>query len=780
MIAENRGKSELKQYRREQPSIGISWPRDDAFDKVTGREKFAADYYDGPFLWAGVKRSEIAHARLIGVDVKKALEIAGVKAALTSRDTPGTNRQGIVKKHQPVLADTKIRRVGEPLALVIAENKEALKKALEAIRVECEPLPAIFDPLKALDSDAPLIHEDSERGNLMDEITVTAGDGEEGLRQSDVVIDWEFETSRQEHAYLETEAGWARLEPDHQLVVVASTQSPFRDRMEIAFALGLEIERVRVIAPYLGGGFGGKDGCNVQCLLALAALNSDGAPVKMWWSREESFLAGHKRVPARTTYRLGAMKDGTLRALDCSILMDCGPYEHLGAEVLSLSVEHAGGAYRIPDVRIRGRCVHTNNPMGGPFRGFGAPQTNAAIEQLMDMLAQRLSLDPLEIRLKNAARRGDKHALGMSLTHSTGAYHCVERLRDHPLWKERDIWKSRAGAFKKRGVGVALVSQGAGYGPVIPDVANAKVELTTDGSIRIDCAVSDMGQGNASTFLQIAGDLLNQEASRLIPVLPDTGKTLPSGSSAAGRTTYTYAQALIDALDKLKRKLFERASDLLFAPSADDMALAPGRVTHTPSGREIPLSRLARFMAPEERVAVAYWRAPMAKDKIDITTTTAFLGIPHTIFSYAAHLCYVEVDELTGRVLVDRYVTVNDCGRVINPCLFEQQIQGGVAQGLGFALSEEFKSERGTPRTGDLATYIIPTALDCPDMETISLDLFEHTGPFGLKGAGEISINGPLPAVANAVADVCGSRLNKAPLTAERLLVKLETEKKKS
>jgi len=760
----------LKQYRREQPEIGISWPRDDAFSKVTGREKFAADFYGEHFLWGGVKRSHIPHARLIGVNVEPALKIAGVRAALTGRDTPGTNRQGIVKKHQPVLADVKIRRVGEPLALVIADNKEALRQALVAIEIEYEPLPGVFDPLEALQPDAPLIHEDSERGNLMDEIAVTAGDCGEGFKQSEVIIEWEFETSRQEHAYLETEAGWACLEPNNELVVVASTQSPFRDRMEIASALGLEIERVRVIAPYLGGGFGGKDGCNVQCLLALAALKSDGIPVKMWWSREESFLASYKRIPARVTCRLGAMKDGRLNALDCSILMDSGPYEHLGAEVLSLSVEHAGGAYRIPHVNIVGRCVYTNNPMGGPFRGFGAPQTNAVIEQLMEMLAERLSMDPLEVRLKNAARRGDKNALGVRLIHSTGARDCAERLQDHPLWKERDVWKARAGAFKRRGVGIALVSQGAGYGPVIPDVANAKVELTAEGEFRVDCSVSDMGQGNAATFLQIAGDLLNQESSRLIPVLPDTGKTLPSGSSAASRTTYTYARALIKAVNLLKQRLCERASDLLFAPTTDDMALAPGRVVHLPSGREIPLSHLAKFMAPKERVAVAYWRAPMAKDKINITTTTAFLGIPHTLFSYAAHLAYVEVDEITGRVGVERYLSVNDCGRLINPCVFEQQIQGGVAQGLGFALHEEFKSAMGAPQSADFATYIVPTALDCPDMETVSINLFEHTGPYGLKGAGEISINGPLPAVANAVYDACGVRLNKAPLTSERVL----------
>ena len=760
---------------KKEPQIGVSLPRADAWTKVTGRERFAADYYGTDFLWAGVKRSTVPHARLKNINVEEARCHPGVFAVFTHADVPGPNRQGIIKKEQPVLVDQKVRRIGDSLALVLAEDKIALDRALELIEVELEPLPAVFDPIEALERDAPLIHEDCPQGNLLNEIQVQCGDFARGLDDSDVIVEWTFETGRQEHAYLETEAGWAYMDENRDLVIVASTQSPFRDRMEIAAALALEPERIRVISPFLGGGFGGKDGCTVQCLLALAALKSSGRPVKMWWSREESFLAGTKRLPASMHYRLGAKDDGTLHALDCSIIMDTGPYEHLSGEVLALAVEHAGGAYRIPHVRINGRCVYTNNPVGGPFRGFGVPQVTAAIEQMMDMLAFRLNLDPMDIRLRNVVRRGDKSSVGVTLVNSTGGFECLHHIAEHPLWTDRENWKKQAGPFKRRGVGLSSVHQGMGYGPVIPDVGNAKIELTDEGRIRVACGVSDMGQGNATAFLHIAGHILNQHMDDLELITPDTAQTLPSGSSTASRTTYTYANALIGAANGLKQKIFQRVSDLLLAPTTNECALLSGRVRHLPSGREIPLSKLSKILAPFERVSTHYWRAPTAKDSIDIVSNSELMGIPHIVFSYAAHLACVEVDELTGRVEVIHYLAASDCGHVMNPQLFEQQIQGGIAQGLGFALYEDFLVNDGRAVTTDLATYILPTAMDSPDMDSVSANLFESTGPFGLKGAGEIAINGVLPAVANAVADACTVRIARAPLTPEKILEALDS-----
>ncbi len=755
------------------PQIGRPELRADAPAKVVGAEKYAADYYEPGLVWAGAKRAGLPHARLLGLDVEAARSLPGVIAVLTAADVAGTNRQGVVRKDQPVLVDDKIRHCGDAVALVLAEDRATLEKALNLIELEVEPLPAVFDPEEALKDGAPVIHEENEQGNVLLEAELTTGDGEAALGRCDAVVEAEFELPRQEHAYLETEAGWAFVDGDGKLTIVASTQTPFRDRAEVAEALGLEAAEVRVIAPYLGGGFGGKDGVTVQSLLGLAALNYPDRPIKMWWSREESFLAGAKRHAVKARYRLGAKADGTLEALAVRLVYDTGPYDHLGGVVMTLGLEHAAGPYRIPNVSLKGCVVYTNNPVGGPFRGFGVPQVHAAMEQTIDLLAAEVGLDPLEIRRLNGVRRGDKNAAGVTLTGSTGFMDCLDRLAEHPLWREREAWKAAAGRFKKRGVGVAGVMQGLGYGPVVPDTANAKIELTEQGRFKVYAGVADMGQGNASTYLQIAGEIMGQDAARLELVLPDTDQTLPSGSASASRTTYTFGRALIAAAETLKRRLLERAADMLMARSPQEIALAPGRLIHRPSGRELPLTGLARMLDPSERAAVGRYRAPTAGEVPVADEAVRLHGLPHAVFSYGAHLALIEVDELTGRVEVKKYLTATDCGRVMNPQLLAQQMHGGVVQGLGYALLEELVVEAGLTRTTDLSTYLIPTALDAPEMEAIAVETHESSGPYGLKGAGEVPINGPLPAVANAVADALGIRIFKAPLTAERVLTAL-------
>ncbi len=699
-----------------------------------------------------------------------AARLPGVLQVLTHKDISGTNRQGVVRKDQPVLADDKIRHCGDALALVLAENKAALKAAIDSIKVEYDPLPGVFDAELALKDGAPRVHEDHAGGNVLLHADLKTGKGTAAEAECDVLLEACFQTPRQEHAYLETEAGWAFVETDGRLVIVCSTQTPFRDRAEVAEALGLNMRQVRIVAPYSGGAFGGKDGVTVQTLLGLAALHSGGRPVKIWWSREESFLSGTKRHAARMYYRLGAKKDGTLHYLDVRLYYDTGPYDHLGGVVMTLALEHAGGPYRIPNAVLRGWSVYTNNPIGGAFRGFGVTQVSAAIEQMMGMLGGRLGIDPIELRLKNALKKGDRNSVGKTLVSSTGMIECLEVVRNHPLWKQQANWKSDVKRFKHRGVGVSAVMQASGYGPVVPDFANAKLELTLDGNIRVYCGVVDMGQGNASTSLQMAGSILNQDASRMEVVLPDTDRTLPSGSASASRCTYTFGNALIVAAEMLKTRIQQRAADLLMAGTREELVLAPGVVRHLRTGRELSLSTVAGFLHEDERVVTSHFRAPVAGEELGVPEEIRLHGMPHTLFSYAAHLACVEVDELTGVVEVNRYLSVSDCGNVVNPQIYEQQIHGGIAQGLGYALCEEFETSEGTILTPDFSTYVIPTAQDIPEMDSIAVEIYEHTGPFGLKGVGEVATNGPLPAVANAVSDACGVRIFQSPLTPERIL----------
>lgn len=753
--------------------IGENMPRPDASTKATGSERFAADCYGENLLWAGVKRAGVAHALIRGINTEAAGKTPGVVAVFTAKDVTGSNRQGVIRKDQPVLADDRVRHCGDAVAMVVAENKTALAAALGLIELYLEPLPAVFDPEEALSAAAPIIHPDHPQGNALFHAAIGAGDGEKAFADCAEIVEAQFDLPRQAHVFLETENGSAIMDSEGMIEIVASTQTPFRDRFEVAEALGIEISRIRIIAPYCGGGFGGKDGITVQSLLALAALHCPGRTVKMSWSREESFLAGSKRHPARLYYRLGADRNGGLQALSARIYYDTGPYDHLGGAVAALGLEHAGGPYRIPHTRLEVWAVYTNNPLSGAFRGFGVPQVAAAMESMMDLLADRLGLSPLAIRMKNALVRGDRCPAGVTRDGSIGLSACLKTLESHPLWKQREKWKKEAGPFARRGTGIACVWHGMGYGPVVPDSATAGIELTSEGMFRVIGGVVDMGQGNAATYLQIAGDILCQRPDSLELVLPDTGLTFPSGSASASRTTYTFGNALIGAAEALKQRLLARGADLFMVADRTEIIMVPGALRHLPTGRELPLSRLASLLNPAERSATHHFRAEVSKQMPGIDANLRLHGFPHTTFSYAVHLARVEVDELTGRLAVVSFLTVSDCGRLINPQLFTGQQEGGVAQGLGYALFEELSSTEGRIQSSDLTTYIVPTAADIPALETIAVPLADPSGPYGLKGAGEIGIDGPAPAVANAVADACGRRLFRFPMTAERILMAL-------
>ncbi len=753
-------------------TVGCTVPRFDGRAKVTGAERYAIDHYPQGHLWAGVKRAGIPHGRIRDVDVDAAKALPGVVAVLTAKDVPGTNRQGIVHKDQPVLVDDKVRHCADPVALVVAEDRAILQQALDLIHPYLEPLTGVFTAQEALQPGAPQVHD---QGNVLLQATIQAGDAENAFAECAVVCEDVFEVPVVAHAFLETENGLAWQEADGRIVMIVSTQAPFRDRFEIAHALGLEVNSLRVISPYLGGGFGGKDGATVQCLLALAALHAGGRPVKMCWEREESFAAGYKRHAVRMSYRLGAKADGRLHSLHCRLYYDTGAYAHLGGEVMELGMEHAGGPYRIPNTLIEGWCVYTNNPIAGAMRGFGVCQVSFAFERMMDRLARQLHLDPLEFRAKNALRRGDRNCAGVTLVHSTGMVPCLETLRRHPLWFGRENWKSEAGAFKRRGVGIAAVFNAMGYGRGLPDSAIARVELTALGTIRVYNGVADMGQGNASTFVQIAGDILQQDASNLELVMPDTDRSHPSGSSSASRTTYTYGNALIQACEDMKRKLLHRAALVLMVDEDRGLVLLPGKVRHLPSGKEAPLKLLAQIMPDSDRVSISQSIMPVSQD-VPATGKEFFIGFPHVLFSHGAHLACVEIDELTGKTDVIHYLAVTEAGRVINPQCFEQQVQGAVAQGIGYALSERVQMNDGAILNPNFTNYILPTSLDIPEIISAAVETVEASGPYGMKGVGEVGVNGPLPAIAGAIEDALNRPVNRSPIDVEQVLSALQTQ----
>ncbi len=755
--------------------IGCSAPRIDAPDKVDGSAVFAADLYPKNLLWAGVKRSEHAHALILEIDLAAARAIPGVVAALTHKDIKGGNRLGIFEKDQPILADERVRHYGDAVALLVAESKETLSLALAAVRVEYEVLPALFDPALAQAVESPVLHPLRPAGNLLTGGEIRCGDAAMALKQADFQTTLTVATGWQEHAFLETQAGVAWMEADGVLSMTVSTQTPFRDRLELAEAIGLPPAKIHVIAPCLGGGFGGKDGITVQGFLALAALHSGGRPVKLWYSREESILAGTKRHPLQAEYTLGCSRDGELQALSARLLFDTGAYASLGSEVFALAMENAGGPYRIPNVEIHGAVVYTNNPVAGAFRGFGVPQVAAAMEQTLDELARVGGFDPLELRRKNALRRGDTSPTGIILTGTVGIVECLDELERHPLWQQRESWLAAAPLFKRRGVGIAAVAQSIGYGPAIADCGNAKLEILADGKVRVYVGVADMGQGNASTYAQIAGHIIGQSLDAMELVFPDTARTLPSGSSSASRTTFTYGNAMIRAAELLGERIKARAAmlisfQLLHSVKLEDMFLLPGRVLHIPSGRSVPLPLVAMMLDQAERTATASYTAPVNDQTVESGANLRMHGFPHRLASYGVQLVALEADTLTGETSICELLSCIDAGRVLNPQLYEQQVQGGATQGLGYALFEEFAVEQGQIRTCDFSTYILPTTLDVPDMLTLPVSSHEPAGPFGMKGVGEIGIDAVFPAVANALTAATGRRIAGGTLSAEKVL----------
>ena len=758
--------------------IGCTAPRLDAIDKVKGSAVFAADLYPAELLWAGVNRPSFPHARVLSIDTAAALAIPGVVAVLTHKDIQGSNRLGIFEKDQPILADERVRHYGDAVALAVAEDEEILAAALAAVRVEYEELPTVFDPQLARQGESPVLHPQRPDGNLLIGGEIRQGDAAAVLDQAAYRVTLTVATGWQEHAFLETQAGVAQLQEDGTLKMTVSTQTPFRDRMELAEAIGLPPARIQVVAPCLGGGFGGKDGITVQGFLALAALHSGGRPVKLWYSREESILAGTKRHPLQAEYTLGCDRHGQLQALSARLLFDTGAYASLGAEVFALAMENAGGPYRIPHVSIDGAVVYTNNPVAGAFRGFGVPQVAAAMEQTLDELARTGGFDPLELRQKNALGRGDISPTGVRLAGTVGIGECLDTLARHPLWQQRQNWLAAAPRFKRRGIGIAAVAQSIGYGPAIADCGNAKLELLADGRLRVYVGVADMGQGNASTYAQLVGHVLGQPLESMELVFPDTARTLPSGSASASRTTFTYGNAMIQAAELLGERIKARAAllfsyQLLHSVKLEDIELLPGQIRHIPSGRGIPLTLAASLLDAAERVATATYTAPVNDQPLVSGEHLRKHGFPHRIASYGVQLAALEVDTLTGETDVCGLLSCIDAGRVLNPQLYEQQVQGGAAQGLGYALFEEFVVEQGRIRSDDFRTYILPTSLDVPDMLTIAVSTHEPAGPFGMKGVGEIGIDAVLPAVANALTAATGRRIAGGALTAEKVLAAL-------
>ncbi|MGB9438132.1 MAG: xanthine dehydrogenase family protein molybdopterin-binding subunit [Desulfobacterales bacterium] len=744
--------------KTEYSTIGQSIPKIGVIERLRGEPIFSADLDFGDTLVLKVLRSVKAHANLVDIDCEKALAVKGVVGIFTAGDIPGKNLIGIINKDQPLLATGKVRAVGEPIALIAAESEKAAKRAMALIDVTYEELPAVFAPAAALKPDAPKIHA---KGNVLFTRKLRKGDVDQAFKRCDIVIEKTYRTARIEHSYLEPDAGAGYVDEDGILVIYASTQNPHYDHKEVCGLLGLEDDQVRIVQAATGGGFGSKLDLNMQGFIGLALLHLK-RPVTMVYSREESFLATAKRHPLEMTLKTGTDRNGKLLALQASIIGDTGAYGSYGIAVASRAAVHATGPYEVENVDIESRCVYTNNPFCGAMRGFGTPQMAIAHESHMDLLAEKLGMDPLEFRLLNAFKPGSETATGQKLTSSVGIRDCLEALRPHYEWA-KSAWRTgESGPYKKRGIGLGGMWYGIGNTGV-RNPSTAKIKMDLGGNVSLYSGCADIGQGSTTILAQIAAESLGIKPEDIRLFVADTRCTTNAGATSASRQTYISGNAVKEAADKLADVLFTEAVNKLRVPKSA-LVLKGGFVMDSGNpDNKVELSVLAQ-RANRKGIPLK-WQGYFDPETVPLDPETG-QGVPYTTFAFAGQLVLLTVDTLTGEVSIEKVFAAHDVGKAIHPENVKGQICGGVAMGIGFALMEDFIPGQ----TISMKDYHIPTCADIPEIVPIIVESAEPTGPFGAKGVGEPALIPTAPAILNALADALGKRIYSLPANLERVL----------
>ncbi len=727
-------------------AVGAAIARIDGAEKVAGTDRFGADIWQSGGLVLRAVRSPHPAARFSFGDLEHWRVEHGAAHVFTAADIPGVNRFGVIPPFadQPALAEGVVRFRGEAVALVAFED-DGRAPDLSDFPVTWEPADPIIDPATA-ETTAP-IHPTRPRNRLI-EGRVRRSDAAAALAASAHVAADTFQTAFVEHAYIEPEAGTAWMEGDC-LVIRACTQAPVMDRDDIAAVLGLPREKVRIVPSAVGGGFGSKLDISLQPLLGLAALKT-GRPVRMTYSRSESMASTTKRHPARMTVRAGCDAQGRLTALDFDGLFDTGAYASWGPTVANRVPVHATGPYRVPAVLARARAVHTNNPVAGAFRGFGVPQATIAVETLYDRLADAAGIDRLEFRLRNALRDGDESATGQRMA-GVGIVDCLEALRPH--WTRA---LADAAAHKgplRRGVGLASCWYGCGN-TALPNPSTIRIGLTPAGRVVLHQGAVDIGQGSNSVIAQIAADAAGLPLAAFDLIEADTALTPDAGKTSASRQTYVSGRAAQAAGAAL------RAEILRLANAGADAAIAlDGPTLRIAGARALDLSALPVNDAGYVLVAEETYDPPTSALDADGQ------GVPYAVYGYGAQIVELAVDPALGTVKLLKITAAHDVGRAINPQLAVGQIEGGIAQGIGMALMEEYLPGR----TENLHDYLIPTTGDVPPIESLLIEVPHPEGPFGAKGLGEHVLIPTAPAILNAIRHSTGAQIIRLPALPHRI-----------
>ncbi len=757
--------------------VGKSVSRSDSLEKALGSARFVEDYFEyGRMLFVKQVLSSVAHGVIESIDYSRATRIGGVVGVYTYRDIPGENQVGYALPDQPLLAEGKARYHGEPVALVAGYDIDAVYKAVEEVVVEYRRLPAILDPLEALENREVLVH-DEIGSNIAFRTRVRRGDVEKGFSESDLVVENTYRTHHQEHAYLEPEAALAIPDNEGRINILSCAQYPHLAQRITARVLGVPASRIRIITPYIGGAFGGKDdeGPLVAAKAALVAYLT-GRPAFLMYSREESIRVHPKREATVIEYKTGVSSDGYLKAIKVRIIHDTGAYANRGPFILWRATVHASGPYYVPNAWVDGYCVYTNKVPQGSFRGFGNPSIQFAVERQMDEIARKLGIDPVELRLKNLLRPGMETITGQKLEESVGVADMVDKLARTMDWwrirREVEDWNRGSKRFK-RGLGIGVAWHGISTSRGVPDWSNAYIKIDRDGSVTVYTGIVEMGQGSPTTsHRQIVAEVLGVPLD-YVNIVFGSGDAPDTGATHASRGTSIGAIGVLVAAAKIRERLERFAADLLNA-SPDKLVFRDGLVCVEGSRKCVSWRELVSkaYDHGVELSATGYFFLPKGSFDNEVGQ-----GYAYPAYSFVAVAVLVEVDTWTGRVRVLRVWPGLAAGRIINPQQVEGQIEGAIAQGIGYVLMEELRfSSDGSIVNADLTDYVLPTIADTPEAIEKPVyveDLFRY-GPFGAKGVGEMAFI-PIPAaIANAVSHALGKPVVSLPLTPENVLKLIE------
>jgi len=760
--------------------VGARISRVDAQDKVTGCAVYGFDIDLPGMLYGATLRSPLPHARIVDIDVSKAMKAPGVRAVVAGRDFPFT--YGGAVKDQPFLAIDRVRYVGEPVAAVAAETELAAVEALQKIRVKYEELPALFDPREAVKEGALLIHPDLaqyRRGgldivpgtNICTIRTYKLGDVEAGFAEADEIFEDEFSAHAVSHTTLELHAAVAQYFPlKGDYTLWSSTDRPYLMVRELADALNLSPSRIRHVVPYVGGSFGGKNTLIAEGIAVALARFTEGRPVKVVFSRQEELTATQTRVAAFMRLKTGVKKDGSFTARKAEIIWDSGAYVSNANGVAIRGSYTVFGPYRIPNIELVSRLVYTNKEISGSYRGFGTTQVTWACESQMDMIARKLGIDPLDIRMKNGYVEGDRYINGQVL-HSVGLKETLEKASREIGWGETN---RRPSTVKRRGKGIAVTLKGT----PTPTSSTCFIKVNQDAEVTVICTVPETGGGQKTIISQVAADAIGVPLASVSVTHPDTLITPYNDAVAGSRSTFHMGNCVLMAAQDVRRKILELAGEVLkIEPSR--LTLSEGKILDQGGERLTLKALLSQRFGPTgmEILAEAHFNPA---DSALLAAHPGLKGLDSRMSSifwmFATHAAEVEVDTETGVVKVLRVVAAHDVGRAINPVTCEQQIEGSVLMGVSNTLFEEFKMEKGRILNDSLSDYKILTILDMPEMTPIIVESTHAEGPYGAKGVGEPAAAATAPAIANAIFDAVGIRIKDLPITPEKVLAALKAK----